>query len=110
MNTGTAMEGARPNIRTINITLDGAGKPFVAQADLDVTISPAKNEQIAWESAETFVVDFNGNSPFYEQQFGNAFKQSGLVRRGVISSNSVFYEYSIIINGQTLDPRIRIDP
>jgi hypothetical protein len=110
MNTGTAMEGAMPNIRKIIITLDGAGKPFVARADLDVTISPAKNEEIAWESAETFLVDFNGNSPFYEQQFGNAFKQSGLVRRGVISSKSVFYEYSIIINGHTLDPRIRVDP
>jgi hypothetical protein len=110
MNTGTAMNEVRPNIRTINITLDGAGKPFVAQGDLDVTISPAKNQEIIWTSAEDFVVDFKGNSPFYEQQFSNANKQSGLVRRGVISSKTVFYEYSIIINGQTLDPRVRVDP
>jgi N-methylhydantoinase B/oxoprolinase/acetone carboxylase alpha subunit len=110
MNTGTAMEGATANIRTISITLDGTGKPFVAAGDLDVTISPAKNEQIVWESSEKFLVDFNGNSPFYEEQFNNANKQSGLVRRGVISSKTVFYEYSIIINGQTLDPRVRVDP
>jgi hypothetical protein len=109
MNTGTAMEAARPNIRKILITLDGAGKPFVAQGDMDVTISPANNEQIVWESAEDFVINFN-NSPFYEQQFSNNFALSGLVRRNVISSQSVFYEYTIIINGQSLDPRIRIDP
>jgi hypothetical protein len=27
-----------------------------------------------------------------------------------MSSKFVFYEYTIIINGQSLDPRIRIDP
>jgi N-methylhydantoinase B/oxoprolinase/acetone carboxylase alpha subunit len=110
MNTGTAKQEATSNVRTIVITLDGAGKPFVAAADLDVTISPAKNQQIIWTSTEDFLVDFNGNSPFYEEQFNNANKQSGLVRRGVISSKTVFYEYSIIINGQTLDPRVRVDP
>ena len=110
MNTATAKDGARPNIRTISITLDAAGKPFVAQADLDVTISPANNEEIAWVSAEPFLVDFKGNSPFYEEQFSHILRRSGLVRRNVMSSKFVFYEYTIIINGQSLDPRIRVDP
>jgi hypothetical protein len=110
MKPGTAMEGAKPNIRRITITLDGNKKPQLAQGDGDVTISPANNEQILWESAQNFLITFNGNSPFYEQQFSNNFALSGLVRRNVISSQSVFYEYTIIINGQSLDPRIRIDP
>ncbi|HEX2777286.1 MAG TPA: hypothetical protein VHN10_11655 [Candidatus Acidoferrales bacterium] len=108
MNTGTAMEGATPNIRKIIITLDGAGKPFVAAGDEVVTIS--SSEQIIWESTEKFLIDFKGNSPFYEEQFSHVFRQSGLVRRNVMSSKFVFYEYTIIINGQSLDPRIRIDP
>ena len=108
MNTGTAMEGALPNIRKIIITLDGTGKPFVAAGDEVVTIS--SSEQIIWESAENFLIDFKGNSPFYEEQFSHVFRQSGLVRRNVMSSKFVFYEYTIIINGQSLDPRIRIDP
>jgi len=110
MNTGTAMDGARPNIRTISITLDAAGKPFLAQEDRDVTISSVNNEQVVWEYPHEFLIDFKGNSPFYEEQFSNDFKQSGLVRRNVMSSKFVFYEYTIIINGQSLDPRIRVDP
>jgi hypothetical protein len=110
MSTGTAMDGVRPNIRKIIITLDGAGKPFVAKEDEAVTISSFNNEEIVWESAEKFLIDFKGNSPFYEEQFSDVFKQSGLVRRNVISSKSVFYEYTIFINGFSLDPRIRVDP
>ena len=110
MNTATAKEGARPSIRTISITLDAAGKPFVAQGDLDVTISPANNEEIAWVSAEPFLVDFKGNSPFYEKQFSDKYAQSGLVRRDVLGSPNVFYEYSIIVNGEILDPRFGVDP
>jgi hypothetical protein len=110
MNTGAAMDAARPNIRTISITLDAAGKPFVAQGDAAVTISSVNNEQVVWESAYEFLIDFKGNSPFYEEQFSNALNQSGLVRRNVMSSKFVYYEYTIIINGQSLDPRIRVDP
>jgi hypothetical protein len=110
MKPGAAMDGARSNIRRIIITLDGNKKPQLALGDDDVTISPANNEQIIWESAEEFLIDFKGNSPFYEEQFSHMFKQSGLVRRNVMSSKFVFYEYTIIINGQSLDPRIRIDP
>lgn len=110
MKTATAMDGAKPNIRKIIITLDNNAKPFVAAGDEDVTIAPANNEEIVWESSEKFLIDFKGNSPFYEEQFSHVFKQSGLVRRNVISSPSVFYEYTITINGQTLDPRIRVDP
>jgi hypothetical protein len=56
------------------------------------------------------VINFKGASPFYEGQFSNKYAQSGLIRRDVISSKSVFYEYTIIINGQTLDPRFIVDP
>ena len=110
MNAGTAMDGFRTNIRKIVITLDADGKPFLAAGDEAVTISPAANEEVIWESPQDFLIDFKGNSPFYEQQFSNTYKQSGLVRRGVISSKSTFYEYTITINGKTLDPRIRVDP
>ena len=108
MQTGTAKDGFKPNIRKIIITLDGAGKPSVALEDQEVTIS--SSDEVVWESAQEFLIDFKGNSPFYEEQFSQVFKQSGLVRRNVMSSKFVFYEYTIIINGQSLDPRIRIDP
>ncbi len=110
MSTATAMDGAKPNIRKIIITLDNNGKPFVAAGDEVVTISSLNNEEVVWESAQEFLIDFKGNSPFYEEQFSHILKQSGLVRRNVMSSKFVFYEYTIIINGQSLDPRIRVDP
>ena len=108
MNTATAKDGVKPNIRKIIITLDAAGKPFVAQEDEEVTI--ASSDEVVWESAQEFLIDFKGNSPFYEEQFSHILRRSGLVRRNVMSSKFVFYEYTIIINGQSLDPRIRIDP
>jgi hypothetical protein len=110
MNTGTATQGARPNLRKIIITVDGNGKPQLAKGDESITISPLNNQEVVWESAEQFVINFKGTSPFYEGQFSNKYAQSGLIRRDVISSKSVFYEYTIIINGQTLDPRFIVDP
>ncbi|MGA2901985.1 MAG: hypothetical protein ABSF40_17305 [Candidatus Acidiferrales bacterium] len=110
MNTGTATQGPRSNLRTIVITLDSNGNPQVSSGDETAVISPKKNEEILWKSAHSFLIDFNGNSPFYEQQFSDKYAQSGLVRRDVVSSNSVFYKYNIIINGKTLDPRVGVDP
>jgi len=110
MNTGAAASGFRPNIRKIVITLDGNGKPQLADGDETIIISPLNNDEVVWESAEQFVINFKGASPFYEGQFSNKYAQSGLIRRDVISSKSVFYEYTIIINGQTLDPRFIVDP
>ncbi len=109
MNTGTATQGPRSNLRTIVITLDSNGNPQFAWGDETAVISPKKNEEILWESAHSFLIDFKGNSPFYEQQFSNKYAQSGLVRRDVVSSSSVFYKYNIIINGKTLDPRVGVD-
>ncbi len=110
MNTGTATQWETPNVRTIVITLDRNGYPQVPEGDETVSISPTKNQQISWKSEETFLIDFKGNSPFYEEQFNNAYPQSGLLRRTVVPNNSVFYKYSIIINGKTLDPRVGVDP
>jgi hypothetical protein len=110
MNTATATQGARPNIRRILITLDSNKKPQVAAGDETIILSPANNEEVIWESSEPFLVNFKGNSPFYEKQFSNKYAQSGLVRRDVLGSKNVFYEYSIIVNGETLDPRFGVDP
>jgi hypothetical protein len=110
MSAGTATQGPRSNLRTIVITVDGNGNPQVATGDETAVISPKKNEEILWESTHSFVIDFKGNSPFYEQQFSSKYAQSGLVRRDVVSSSSVFYKYNIIINGKVLDPRVGVDP
>jgi hypothetical protein len=110
MNTGTATQTARPNIRRIIITVDGDGFPQVPEADETVILSPANNEEIIWESSEKFLIDFKGNSPFYEEQFSPTYAQSGLIRRNVVGNNSVFYKYNIIINGKILDPRVGVDP
>jgi hypothetical protein len=108
MNTGTATQGARPNMRRILITLDSKKKPQIAKDDETIILS--RTEEVIWESSEQFVINFKGNSPFYEKQFNNKYAQSGLVRRDVLGSPKVFYEYSIIVNGETLDPRFGVDP
>jgi hypothetical protein len=77
MNTGTATQGPRSNLRTIVITLDSNGNPQVSSGDETAVISPKKNEEILWKSAHSFLIDFNGNSPFYEQQFSDKYAQSG---------------------------------
>jgi hypothetical protein len=110
MNTGAAASGFRPNIRRIVITLDSSGKPQIAEDDKTIILSPAKNDEVIWESSERFLINFKGNSPFYEKQFSNKYAQSGLVRRDVLGSPNVFYEYTIIINGEKLDPRFGVDP
>jgi hypothetical protein len=110
MNTGTATQGAGSNVRKIIITVDGSGNPQVPAADETAMISPKNNEEIIWESSYSFLINFKGNSPFYEQQFSNKYAQSGLVRRDVVPSRSVLYKYEIIINGKTLDPRVGVDP
>jgi hypothetical protein len=108
MNTGAAASGFSPNIRRILITLGGGGKPQIAEGDETIILSPG--EQVIWESSEPFLINFKGNSPFYEKQFSNKYAQSGLVRRDVLGSPNVFYEYTIIVNGEKLDPRFGVDP
>lgn len=115
MNTGAAASGAaasgfRPNIRKIVITLDGNRKPQIAKEDETIILSPANNDEVIWESSEPFLINFKRNSPFYEKQFSNKYAQSGLVRRDVLGSPNVFYEYTIIVNGEKLDPRFGVDP
>jgi hypothetical protein len=114
MSIGAAAPGAasgfRPNIRRIVITLDANKKPQIAEVDKTIILKPANNEEVIWESSVPFLINFKGNSPFYEKQFSDKYAQSGLVRRDVLGSPNVFYEYSIIVNGEILDPRFGVDP
>lgn len=114
MNIGAAAKGASgsgaANIRRIVITLDANKKPQIAETDKTIILKPAINQEVIWESSEPFLINFKGNSPFYEKQFSDKYAQSGLVRRDVLGSPNVFYEYSIIVNGEILDPRFGVDP
>ena len=97
-------------MKTIEITLDGNKKPHVSDADLKVTIDSKKDEEVIWVSELPFRIDFKNGSPFYEDQFDHTYARSGLVRRGVLPSRYHKYEYTIEVNGKTLDPQIMIFP
>jgi hypothetical protein len=97
-------------VKRIEITIDKQGKPQIA-ADLRVvTIDSTKDEEVIWVSETPFRIDFKSGSPFYEDQFSHIHRRSGLVRRGVIPSRFRTYEYTIEIDGKTLDPQIKVFP
>ena len=97
-------------VKRIEITLDKQGKPQIAVEHRDLTIDRTKDEEVIWVSALPFRIDFKNVSPFYEDQFNQTNRRSGLVRRGVLSSQFRTYEYTIEVNGKTLDPQIKVWP
>jgi hypothetical protein len=97
-------------VKQIDITLDKQGKPQIAADLRELTIDRTKDEEVIWVSDLPFRVDFKGDSPFYENQFSQTHRRSGLVRRGVVSSRFRSYEYTIEIGGKTLDPQIKVFP
>jgi len=97
-------------VKRIEITLDKKGTPRIGSDFRTVTIDRTRDEEVLWVSDVPFRIDFNGESPFYETQFNEKNRRSGLVRRGVISSRFRAYKYSIRIRGKVLDPKIFIFP
>ncbi len=95
-------------VKRIEITLDEHKKPHVAADQRIVTID--KTEEVIWVSELPFRIDFKGVSPFYEDQFDHTYRRSGMVRRGVLPSQFHAYEYTIEVNGKTLDPQIKVFP
>ena len=73
-------------VKRIEITVSKDGKPHIAADLRAVTIDRTKDEEVIWVSELPFRIDFRGDSPFYESQFNEKNRRSGLVRRGVISS------------------------
>jgi hypothetical protein len=108
MSTGTGMQEER--IKRVVIRLDNNQQPQVDEENETIVLSRLKNQEVLWISTEPFRIDFNADSPFYEDQFDSTNAYSGLVRRSVLSSKDKRYKYTIDINGQTLDPQIIIDP
>jgi len=104
------MAANNDRVKQIEITVDKKGTPQVAAGVQDVTIDRTKDEEVIWVSDLPFRIDFNGESPFYESQFDHKNQRSGLVRRGVISSRTRGYKYTIEIEGKTLDPKIFVFP
>jgi hypothetical protein len=97
-------------VKRIEITLDEHKKPHVAAEFLRVTINQAKDEEVQWVCDTPFRIDFKSGTPFYEDQFNETHSRSGLVRRGVLPSPHRPYEYTINVDGKTLDPQIMIFP
>jgi len=108
MSTGTGLQEER--IKKVVITLDKNGQPQVDAESETIVLNRQKNEEVLWISTESFRIDFNGDSPFDEDQFDHTHGNSGLIRRSVISSKDKIYKYTIDINGKILDPGIIIDP
>lgn len=97
-------------VKRIEITVDKQGKPHIAADLRALTIDRTKDEEVIWVSELPFRIDFKGDSPFYEDQFNQTYRRSGLVRRGVLSDKFRTYEYTIEINDKTLDPQIKVFP
>jgi len=97
-------------VKRIEITLDENRKPQVAAEHRSVTIDRTKDEEVIWVSEHPFRIDFKSGTPFYENQFNQTHGRSGLVKRAVLSSQQRSYEYTIEVNGKTLDPKIFVWP
>ena len=97
-------------VKKIEITLDENRVPHVSRADRIVTIDRTKDEEVMWVSEFHFRIDFKNGTPFYEDQFDRTHHRSGLVRRDLIPGRHRTYEYTIDVNGKTLDPQIMIFP
>jgi hypothetical protein len=97
-------------VKTIVITLDEHKKPYVSEANLKVTIDSKKDEEVIWVSEFPFRIDFKSGTPFNDDQFDQTHQRSGLVRRAVLPSRDRHYEYTITVNGKTLDPKIFVWP
>ena len=97
-------------VKRIEITLDENKKPQVSEANLKVTIDSKKDEEVIWVSEFPFRIDFKGGTPFNDDQFDQTHHRSGLVRRAVLPSQDRHYEYTITVNGKTLDPKIFVWP
>jgi hypothetical protein len=107
----TAQPAMSPDrVKTIVITLDENKKPQVAAEHRIVTIDRTKDEEVIWVSEHPFRIDFKSGTPFYEDQFNQMQRRSGLVRRAVLSSQHRSYEYTIEVSGKTLDPKIFVWP
>jgi hypothetical protein len=108
MSAQPAMSEER--VKKIEITLDKNKHPQVAAEFRTVTLQQAKGEEVIWVSEVPFRIDFKSGTPFYEDQFNQTYSRSGLVRRDVLPSQYRTYEYTINVNGKTLDPQIMIFP
>ena len=108
MSTGTGMQEER--VRKVVIRLDDYKRPLIDKEDECIVLDRSKNEAILWVSSVPFRIDFRGDSPFYEDQFDSTHAHSGLARRNIVGSKVRTYKYSIEINGQVLDPGVKIDP
>lgn len=95
-------------VKRIVITLDENGKPEIGAGQGTVTLDRTKDEEVMWVCDVPFRIDFNNGTPFYEDQFDQTHRQSGLARRDLLPSRLRTYEYTINVNGKTLDPQIMI--
>ncbi len=97
-------------VKTIEITLDKKGRPHVPKGQETVFLDSKKDEEAIWVSKFPFRIDFQEGTPFYEDQFNQNHRRSGLVRRGVLASRVRHYKYTIEVNGKKLDPKIMVFP
>jgi hypothetical protein len=97
-------------VKTIEITLDKDGTPQVPEGQGTVFVDSMKDEEVIWVAKFPFRIDFKEGTPFYEDQFNQNHRRSGLVRRGVLASRVRYYKYTIEVNGKELDPKILVFP
>jgi hypothetical protein len=95
----------------VKISVDAEGKISV---DPDTFwVSKRANQEVKWifeDGDGKFLVDFEGESPFYESQFSQDSPLSGLVRRDILPHDHRTYEYSVWVGDEKLDPGGGVKP
>jgi hypothetical protein len=93
------------SVKTIVITKSATpdGKPTVSMDPVELSIKAG--EQVEWKAAggEDFVVSFGSKTPFGKHYFHESRKRSGGIR-----GNKDTYKYTVLIEGQELDPSVII--
>jgi hypothetical protein len=110
-NTGTA-RGMEPTIHTVIITITVGPDGKIASVEPESPgISKNGQEQVIWKTVngEDFVIDFKGDSPFYESQFDKRDSVSGLVRRGVLTDIPREFKYCVRTENDRTDPGIIVN-
>ena len=104
---GCGQKGTAPSatIKRVTITKSGTpgGKPTLSLDPVSISIS--RGEEVEWVAAggEDFVVSFGAKTPFGKRYFHENRGRSGQIR-----GPKDTYKYTVLIEGQELDPSVII--
>ncbi len=99
---------ASPQKATVTKTITiFSGNPPTVSEDA-VSLSKSNNEEVAWQCAETFIVNINGTSPFASNTFTPTTNHSGVPILTPDPGVQLYFKYSVEVGGYVADPGLII--